>query len=843
MTGVADTPTVLAGRYRLEREIGRGGMGAVYLALDLKHNRKVAVKMIGAGLGSAASVERFLSEINTAAQLNHPHILSVHDSGQAGGELYYVMPHVEGASLRERLDREPRLPITEALRIGYQVASALSYAHAHGVIHRDVKPENVLLDPRGHAYLMDFGLARALSTVTAGRLTAIGITVGSPSYMSPEQAAGESEVDGRSDIYSLGCLLFEMLVGQPPFTGPDAQSLLRQHLTQSPPSVKARRADIPPALERIVRTALAKAPDQRHASADQLARDLQGVLNASGASTSRRMVAEGILRRPRFAIPIATALLAGLAWAGYRAVRTENDLRAGILAAIGFGRPPALPATSIAILPFENLSPDHDLSALARGLTDDLIAELRRVPDLDVVSSAGVAGLRAGTVSLDSVAHALGVGTIITGGITRSGNRLRASVDVVDATSGRLRERVDVERDWDDLLPLRDSLVADVGFALRRAIGRDIRLTESRARTTSAEAWQLKQRAAELWDDFAPLVEAGDQRGAARIAEETDALLLRARQLDPDWLDPLIERARIADAMAMTPTTGPQDAVRLIARGIAFADSALHAAPDHARALEVRGALELDRAVLTSQLSDTAQLSSARGYLERAVRLDPTLAHAWSDLGTVHQYFGNPAAAALALHRAYEADAYIDNAGAILYRLFFLNYSLERDDEADRWCSEVARRSDVAWQPPLCRLMLLAAEPASRTDVATARELRGQALAGMGPAIAESMRPTFDVELAAVFARAGMADSAFAIIAALREQRSADPAWLAAKEASVLAALNRRDQAVAVLEVAVAEGLDLTPYFWNRQLKSLRDHPDFRRLAGEAPPTAALARP
>ncbi|HEX6589320.1 MAG TPA: serine/threonine-protein kinase [Longimicrobiales bacterium] len=363
-----DSETVLAGRYMLQREIGRGGMGAVFLARDLKHDSRVAVKMLGPGFGSADAVDRFLAEIRTAAKLNHAHILTIHDSGEADGELYYVMPHIEGASLRERLDRESRLSITDALRIGCQVARALGYAHAHGVIHRDVKPENLLLDPRGHPYLMDFGLARALSSVTAGRRTARGMTVGSPPYMSPEQAAGE-DVDGRSDIYSLGCVLFEMLVGEPPFTASNAQALLRMHLTEPPPSLRSRRADIPEALDRVVRTALAKEPDQRQSTADQLARDLEAVLDA----TARRpkMEPQPHAWRRRVAIGAGVLLVAAaLLWAS----GAEPTRRL-------FGEPPD--STRWLVLPLEWA--EGSLPPMGRNHDQLLYAAFDRWADLDLV--------------------------------------------------------------------------------------------------------------------------------------------------------------------------------------------------------------------------------------------------------------------------------------------------------------------------------------------------------------------------------------------------------------------------------------------------------------------------
>jgi serine/threonine protein kinase len=212
-------------RYRVERELGRGGMATVYLARDLKHNRLVALKVLHPELTAILGAERFLREIQIAANLNHPHILPLHDSGAVGEILYYVMPYVEGESLRDRLVREKQLPVDDALGIGQEVAQALDYAHRHGVVHRDIKPENILLED-GQAVVADFGIAHAISEAGGTRLTETGLTLGTPAYMSPEQAAGQSSLDGRSDLYSLGCVMYEMLVGEPPFTGPTAQAIM-----------------------------------------------------------------------------------------------------------------------------------------------------------------------------------------------------------------------------------------------------------------------------------------------------------------------------------------------------------------------------------------------------------------------------------------------------------------------------------------------------------------------------------------------------------------------------------------------------------------------------------------
>ena len=228
----------LANHYAIERELGSGGMATVYLAEDLKHNRKVAVKVLRPDLAKALGAERFVREIKLAARLTHPHILPVFDSGEAGGFLYYVMPLVEGESLRDRLEKTRQLPVEETVQLGTEVAQALDFAHRHDVVHRDIKPENILLHD-GHAVVADFGIAKAV-TVAAGdnaSLTQTGVTVGTPAYMSPEQAAGEGQVDGRSDLYSLGCVLYEALVGEQPFTGPTAQAVIAKRFTMTPPAV------------------------------------------------------------------------------------------------------------------------------------------------------------------------------------------------------------------------------------------------------------------------------------------------------------------------------------------------------------------------------------------------------------------------------------------------------------------------------------------------------------------------------------------------------------------------------------------------------------------------------
>src|SRR3989441_408045 len=260
----------LADRYALERELGRGGMAVVFLGRDPRHDRAVAIKVLRHEIAAALGADRFLREIQIAAKLHHPHILPLYDSGAAGDLLYYVMPYVEGESLRQRLDREAQLPLDDALAITRQVARALAYAHSHDVVHRDIKPENILLSG-GEAVVADFGIARAITQAGGTRLTETGIPVGTPHYMSPEQASGGGPIDGRSDIYSLGCVLYEMLVGEPPYTGPSAQVVIAKRFTDPVPSVRRLRETIPPAIDGAVSKALARAPADRFVTAAQFA--------------------------------------------------------------------------------------------------------------------------------------------------------------------------------------------------------------------------------------------------------------------------------------------------------------------------------------------------------------------------------------------------------------------------------------------------------------------------------------------------------------------------------------------------------------------------------------------
>ena len=325
----------LADRYAIERELGAGGMATVYLAEDRKHHRNVAIKVLHAELSAVLGSERFLKEIELTANLQHPHILPLFDSGSADGLLYYVMPFVEGETLRGRLEREQQLPVNDAVRIASEVADALQYAHERGIIHRDIKPENILLQ-NGHALVADFGIALAVEQAGGARMTQTGLSLGTPQYMSPEQAMGERTIDARTDIYALGAVTYEMLAGEPPFTGPTAQAIVAQVVTEEPKSLAARRRSVPPHVEGAVRTALEKLPADRFASAKELASALTTPsFRARTNWTGRR----GRWRQRRTAIAtgvVAIIALTAAAWAWTRAAGGVG--RTDTLAATG-GRP------------------------------------------------------------------------------------------------------------------------------------------------------------------------------------------------------------------------------------------------------------------------------------------------------------------------------------------------------------------------------------------------------------------------------------------------------------------------------------------------------------------------
>ncbi len=432
----ASLQAALAQRYTIERELGRGGMAIVYLAQDLRHHRPVAIKVLKPEIAGALGPERFLQEIEIAAGLTHPHILPLHDSGEAAGFLYYVMPYVEGESLRDRLRRERQLPPDDARHIAREVADALSYAHSRHVIHRDVKPENILLGT-GHAVVTDFGIARAITAAGGERLTETGITVGTPEYMSPEQTAGEAELDGRADVYSLGCVLYEMLVGKPPFAGPSLQAVVHQHLVAQPPRVAAIRPEVPPGVERAVQRALAKSPGERFATAA----DFAAALAPRDDRPPRNW--------PRVAQGVAVMVLAVVVVLGVRAALARGPVKAS--------------ASSIAVIPFAPAVTDTGLARLGRELAITLSANLDGVGGIRTTDAMTVlAQVHDSNVSFSlkegaRLARRLGASSVVHGSLMRLQSKVRLDLGLFETDGLRPIARASVTASPEDLAALTDS--------------------------------------------------------------------------------------------------------------------------------------------------------------------------------------------------------------------------------------------------------------------------------------------------------------------------------------------------------------------------------------------------
>jgi TolB-like protein/tRNA A-37 threonylcarbamoyl transferase component Bud32 len=410
---VARMKAALEGRYLIEHQLGAGGMATVYLADDVKHRRKVAVKVLRPELAEALGPERFLREIETTASLRHPHILPLYDSGDAAGLVFYVMPYVEGESLRDRLNREKQLPIADAIAIAREVADALGYAHARGVVHRDIKPENILLEG-GHAVVADFGIARAVSAAGPERLTETGVSIGTPTYMSPEQAAGDPDLDGRSDLYSLGCVLYEMLGGQPPFTGPTAEAVTRQHLIAEAAPVTNLRPTAPAELVGALSRTLAKNPADRFNPAAQFVDAL-----STATVTASTPLRPATVRRSRGRWAMGAAAVVALiaaAWFGGRAL---------------VGKSLVGTIERIAVLPMDNETGDSAQSFFADGMTRELIGVLTDA-GVRVLGYRAVTAYRNTDLAADQIARELEVDAIVTGAVMQAGDVVQVAAELTD---------------------------------------------------------------------------------------------------------------------------------------------------------------------------------------------------------------------------------------------------------------------------------------------------------------------------------------------------------------------------------------------------------------------------
>jgi TolB-like protein len=468
-------------------------MATVYLAQDLKHKRPLALKVLRPELAASLGPERFQREIELAARLQHPHILTVHDSGETAGQLWFTMPYVEGESLRDRLRRERQLAVEDALRITREAAAALDYAHRHGIIHRDIKPENVLLTAEGHTLVADFGIARALGGDE--HLTQTGMSVGTPAYMSPEQASGEQAVDARTDVYSLGCVLYEMLAGEPPYTGPTAQAIILKRFSEPVPSVRKARPSVPEGVDQAIQRALAPIPADRFATAAEFGRTLQSGTTGATASTAPPAAAAAgpaptVVASPVVAVPAAGGGPTGPARPAVQARRlpvTAVALGVGFLIGLGvlfaWRRTHASASGSagprmLAVLPFQNLGDSAD-AYFADGITNEVRGKLSRLADMEVIASGSSNEYRHTTKRPQEIARELGADYLLAATVQwekvpGGPSRVRVSPELVDVEPGhppRTKWQQSFDASITDVFQVQADIATKVASALDVALG------------------------------------------------------------------------------------------------------------------------------------------------------------------------------------------------------------------------------------------------------------------------------------------------------------------------------------------------------------------------------------
>jgi serine/threonine-protein kinase len=692
-------------------------MATVHEAEDLRHHRKVAIKVLRPALAEAIGAERFLREIRTTANLNHPHILPLYDSGEAEGLLYFVMPFVSGESLRARIDREQQLPVEDAVQIAREIADALAFAHGQGVVHRDVKPGNILLEA-GHAVLADFGIAHAAVGTDATRLTQVGMTVGSPAYMSPEQAAGEVRLDGRSDQYSLGCVLYEMLAGQPPFAGPTPDTVFRQHLTQMPPSVRVFRPAVPDGLEGVLVKLLGKSPADRYSLAsglvDALDRSIPG--RSTGLKAAPKPAVLGFFRRNllRGGGAVLALFLVLLVFQSVLNRTGESGSAREGTAEVPSTAVRPLDPRRVAVLYFSDISPSGTLGYLADGLTEAVIHNLSKADALDVVSANGSWAVKDHDLPREAAPQILRAGTLISGSVAGDGKEIRVHIGLDDGRTGRrILGGTMVVGSLGETLELKSELVREVSGLLSSRVGEEIEVPEDRRMTRSTTAWELFQRGEERRRAASRGLD-DDRDGAfTRNIRAADSLFAEAEREDRNWAMPLVRRGLLSDLLArFAARENPEGALSWLKAGAQYVGRALQVDSLNAEAFLVRGKLayaewRLGLAPTPSEAEEAYQ--GAREDLERACRLDPSLAEAWSILSVLYSETVENLKAKGAAERAFQEDEFLPSADEVLLRLYAISYDLESFLEAMKWCDLGRYRFPESIPFKECGLWLMAA--------------------------------------------------------------------------------------------------------------------------------------
>jgi serine/threonine protein kinase/Flp pilus assembly protein TadD len=563
----------LSDKYEIQRELGRGGMATVYLAQDRKHDRAVALKVLHPELSSALGPDRFLREIKLAARLNHPHILPLHDSGEASGFLYYVMPFVEGESLRSRLNRSGKLPLDEALYLARGIAGALDYAHRNHVVHRDIKPENIMLH-EGEAMVMDFGIAKAVSAAAGDTLTQTGMMIGTPAYVSPEQAVGEANIDGRSDQYSLACMLFEILTGKRAFAGATSQAVLSKRFSDPVPSLRKVDPAFPDEIDEALTKAMSKEPRERYATSGEFAK--------------------------------------ALIWPKVSTPDQQTTLK-----------PQAPAPKSIAVLPFADMSAERENGYFTDGMAEEIINALTTIRALRVASRTSSFAFKATTEDIRQVGKKLDVATVLEGSVRKAGNKLRITAQLVNVADGYQLWSQRYDRDMEDVFAIQDEIAQNIVKALRVILSEDEKRAIEKVPTVNVEAYDCYLRGRQFFHQF--------RKQSIEFARQ---MFNRAIEIDPTYA---LAYAGVADCCSVLYTNFDATDTNL-ANAETASRRALELAPQLAEAHVARGLAlsllgkhaeaetEFETAMgLNPQLFDAAYMYGrallAQGELQKATRI------------------------------------------------------------------------------------------------------------------------------------------------------------------------------------------------------------------------------
>jgi eukaryotic-like serine/threonine-protein kinase len=585
----------LAGRYEIEREIGQGAFATVYLAKDSRLDRKVALKVLNADPSSDIGELRFINEIRTLAGLQHPNILPLHDSGHVEALLYYLMPYVSGETLRVRMGRERHLPIDVAVRISCEAADALSYAHGQGIIHRDIKPENILLSG-GHAIVADFGIARAIVRAGVQQLTRTGMGgPGTPAYMSPEQLMGDHELDGRSDIYSLGCVLYEMLTGKPPFAGKEG---FVKRFTEAAPRPSGIRKEVPLWLDEVVAKTLARDPNERFGRADDLVRALSDRTSMNSPPPAR---AKAVNTKPGRKSP----------------GRRKSDTQASVepiaysLTPTAANRLREAEQPSIGVLPFANMSDNPDNEYFSDGITEEILNALSRIPALKVAARTSTFALKGKSLGITEIGQLLNVKTVLEGSVRRMGQRVRISAQLINAQDGYHIWSERYDREIEDVFEIQDEIARTIVNRLK------VKLTAAQDQalgtrhTENVEAYELYLRGRHCWYRW-------NMRG---MLEKAIRHYEHALAKDPDYA---LAYHGLADVYSLPGLWGFQPTSTVLPKALAAAMRAVELAPELAESRTSLGFVQLLN----------LDWEAAEASLLHAIDLNPRYAlahsfHAW----------------------------------------------------------------------------------------------------------------------------------------------------------------------------------------------------------------------